>query len=544
MGKIAAAGRDFRHWLVMFPRAVPAAIFLLTSAITGLSVFAIERTESEQHRAQLRQSAEEIGSALERRAAANTSYLRAGAALFATTDHVTPALFGRFVAELRLDSDFRGAESLGWAPLVGRSEAAGQGRVFPTLSDRQPFAVPVTFIEPDTEHNRRVIGFDMYSEPFRRAAMEKARATGRPIASGMVVLVQPGKHGSRGFLIYMPVFAQGPEGRQLRGFVYSPFYAAEFLASAIEARPATGLTVRIYDGAPGPARLLAESSRLHGEGKAAQTRVVIAGRPWTLEVEAARPRPLSTLSLVTLLFGLLVACLLMLLARLLTQQAIEDRAALDWLEEQNAIRNSLTRELNHRLKNTLANVLSIIALTSRRATDMASFIDGLNGRIRALSATHDLLLQSDWGTTPVRALIEAELAPYAYEGGQTVTLSGPEVGLAPGDALSLGLAIHELATNAAKYGALGAPGGTVTVDWHRHSDGLVRIDWSEAGGPGVPAERGRGFGTDLLEKIVAHELGTPVDLRFEPDGVKCSLSVPVREPTEFVIRASRTERPD
>ncbi len=544
MGKVAAAGRDFRHWLVLFPRAVPAAIFLLTSAITALSVFAIERTEAEQHRAQLRQSAEEIGSALERRAAANTSYLRAGAALFATTDHVSQALFGRFVAELRLDSDFRGAEALGWAPLVARDDLPAQGRLFPPLAASQLYALPVTFIEPDTEHNRRAIGFDMFSEPVRRTAMEKAKVTGRPIASGMVLLIQPRKYGARGFLIYMPVFAEGPAGRHLKGFVYSPFYAAEFLASAIETHPAAGLAVRIYDGKPGPARLLAESSRSHGEGKAVRTQVVIAGRAWTLEVEAAKTGGLSTLSLVTLLFGLLVACLLMLLARLLTQQAIEDRAALDWLQEQIAIRNSLTRELNHRLKNTLANVLSIIALTSRRATDMGSFVEGLNGRIRALSATHDLLLNSDWGITPVRAVIEAELAPYAYEGGQAVTLSGPDVGLAPGDALSLGLAIHELATNAAKYGALGAPGGTVTVQWHRAAEGLVRIDWSEAGGPSVPAERGRGFGTDLIEKIVAHELGTPVDLRFEPGGVQCSLTVPVREPAEFVIRASRSERPD
>ncbi|MFV4641069.1 HWE histidine kinase domain-containing protein, partial [Mycobacterium tuberculosis] len=96
------------------------------------------------------------------------------------------------------------------------------------------------------------------------------------------------------------------------------------------------------------------------------------------------------------------------------------------------------------------------ALTRRRSADIDSFVAGLVGRIRALSATHDLLTQSDWGTTPIRAVIAAELAPYVQEGleqsDRAIDIRGPHVELAPNDALSLGLAIHELATNASKYG--------------------------------------------------------------------------------------------
>lgn len=137
---------------------------------------------------------------------------------------------------------------------------------------------------------------------------------------------------------------------------------------------------------------------------------------------------------------------------MLTWQALEDETSLRWFEEQASIRNSLTRELNHRVKNTLASVLSIIALTRRRATNLGEFAHGLDGRIRALSATHDLLTRSDWGTTPVRAVVEAELLPYADASDHEVDIAGPDVELAPNDALSLGLAMHELATNAAKYG--------------------------------------------------------------------------------------------
>jgi two-component sensor histidine kinase len=225
----------------------------------------------------------------------------------------------------------------------------------------------------------------------------------------------------------------------------------------------------------------------------------------------------------------------MLLARLLTRQAVEDEASLAFFEEQNSIRNSLTRELNHRVKNTLASIVSIISLTRRRTDSLDEFADSLEGRVRALSATHDLLTNSEWGTTPLRSVVEVELAPYA--GGDTeVVMDGPDIELAPNDALSLGLAIHELATNAAKYGALSRSGAKVTITWERESDHLARLKWEERGGPEVKAERKRGFGTELIEKIVAHELRHPVDMRFEPEGVSCILRVPLRVSAEFHIR--------
>ncbi len=241
--------------------------------------------------------------------------------------------------------------------------------------------------------------------------------------------------------------------------------------------------------------------------------------------------------MATLIFGLAVASLLMLVSRLLTQQALEDQRSLDWFAEQNSIRNSLTRELNHRVKNTLANILSILALTRRRADDIDEFADGLDGRIRALSATHDLLTNSEWGTTPIASVIAAELAPYADKDQHTLQTSGPDVELAPNDALSLGLAIHELATNASKFGSLSQPGGNVSVTWDQTDDGLARIRWVESGGPPMIEDRERGFGMDLIEKIVAHELRNPVDLEFAPEGVRCTLLVPIREPVNFAIRA-------
>ena len=157
----------------------------------------------------------------------------------------------------------------------------------------------------------------------------------------------------------------------------------------------------------------------------------------------------------------------------------------------------------------------------------------------ALSATHDLLTGLSWDPVPLGSIIAAELAPYTEGRDHVISVSGPDVALAPNDALSLGLAVHELATNASKYGALSVLSGQVTVSWEMVTPDLARVSWQEQGGPSVPQQRRRGFGTDLIEKIVAHELGHDVDLRFEPEGVHCTLVVPVRLPVAFQMRADQ-----
>jgi len=536
--------------MTRFPRAFPLAVFGLIMAVTVLACYGIEKVERRSELTQLRERAGAISSALERRANANASYLRAGAALFATLEESPAVHFRRFVSELRLDSDFRGANGIGWAQRIDPDQAAAFDQLVgseyaqpvqlrPAIAPGQPYAVPVTYLEPDNAENRRALGYNLYADPVLRQAMIEAERTARPSASGKIPLERAGAPTETGFLIFMPVFETEPGGARLRGFVYSAFNARDFLASALLIASRGDLGVRLYDETPGAAHVMAQIDPDHAHGMSATEDVTIADHHWTLEVTSASTPLLSPLSTATLLFGLMVASLLALLARLLTRQAKEDGTRLVWFEEQNAIRDSLTRELNHRVKNTLANVLSIVALTRRRATDLDTFAEGLEGRIRALSATHDLLTRSEWGKTPVRAVIEAELAPYSRELGPTIDLAGPAIDLAPNDALSLGLAIHELATNAAKYGALSVPDGRLTIRWDIDGPKRANLEWIERGGPPVPEQRGRGFGTELIQKIVAHELQHPVELRFDPEGVSCSLVVPVRANQPFEIRRRR-----
>lgn len=545
-----------RRWLVLYPRAIPLLIFIALAAITALSVFSIESNARARERAQMREYAQGVAAALDRSGSGFTSYLRAGAALFASVDEVSPDTFDSFVRALKLNTEYSGAEGIGWIPVLeARDLPAFLTKIRasqPTYPDIYPAPVkgstgrvaPVAMFAPATTVNRRALGYDMYSDPDRAAAMAEAELNLRPAASGRIILLQETSGTAPAFAIYMPVFRMGagtaPE-RPLAGFVYTPFRAREFLDSAIDRAGQNRFGVRLYDGEVSTGHLLVAHSIADAARDTVTQEVTIADRKLMLVIEHADHRVLSPLSMVTLVFGLALASLLMLLARLLTQQALEDQARLAFFEEQHSIRNSLTRELNHRVKNTLANVLSILSLTRRRASGLDDFADSLEGRIRALSATHDLLTVTDWGTTPIRAVIEAELQHFRIALGDAIMLDGPDLELAPNDALSFGLAVHELATNAAKYGALSVPGGKVTIRWQRGEDPAAEtewaeVEWQETGGPRVPGERRRGFGTELIEKVVAHELRQPVTLDFAPTGVRCVLRVPVRRPADFRIR--------
>ena len=552
MDSIVSARVRAQRWYTRYPRSVPLAIFLSVLTIAALSVYGIERLNGERLRSQLRAASADVSAALERRAISHVTYLRAGAMLVSASPRMTPQDFYELASGMADDDENHGLAGITWAPLVSvadvpafqvarRAEGLKGYTVHPwPPAAGRDFVVPVTYVSNKGAGANVAWGFDMASEPERRAAMVAAGRAHRPVATGKVALVRrdPGRNFS-GFLIYMPVYSRAAGGGRLVGFVCSPFNAQGFLESALAIVPARELGVHLYDGAVRPERLLAEVPGERDPDITFTRTLTIAGRPLVLVADARSQGTLSSLSLLTVLFALLVAALLTVLARLVTRHAEEDRASLDWLEEQVSIRNTLTRELNHRVKNTLANVLSIIALTRRRATKLDDFADSLTGRIMALSATHDVLTGLGWGPAPLRAVIAAELAPYTEGRDHVISVSGPEVALAPNDALSLGLAVHELATNASKYGALSVLSGQVDVSWNMITPELARVVWQESGGPPVPQQHRRGFGTDLIEKIVAHELGSGVELCFDPAGVRCTLTVPVRLPAAFRIRATK-----
>lgn len=319
MEKLLAQKKLVPRWYERFPRGVPIGIFGLTMAVTLLSVFAIETAEDRRQAALTAQTAQAVASGLERRSNANAAYLRSSAALFATQQMVEAPLFRTFIRQLHLDGRYVGSDGIGWAMKVRRKDiptvesimrqgGTADFAVAPAPPQDRPFVVPVMFIEPDTVRNRRAIGFDMFSEPVRRAAMKSAERTGQPTASGRVVLQQEGHAAdAAGFLVYMPVFAIDRTGgaRTLRGYVYSPFNAQRFLESSIDVNHLGGAGVRLFDEEAGGPRLMAEIATGNGSGKRVRRAIDIAGHRFILEIEAQATPMLSLMSVMSLLFGLL-----------------------------------------------------------------------------------------------------------------------------------------------------------------------------------------------------------------------------------------------
>jgi PAS domain S-box-containing protein len=193
-------------------------------------------------------------------------------------------------------------------------------------------------------------------------------------------------------------------------------------------------------------------------------------------------------------------------------------------EERRAL---LLAELNHRVKNTLAVVQALALQTARSAPDLPSFVSAFQARLIALGRAHDLLTQADWRGATAEEVVRTEL-----RGEERADLGGcasPAV-LPPVQALALALALHELATNAAKHGALSTPEGRVFVACRTDpADGATLIEWVERGGPTVSGPPVRhGFGLRLLQRGLARQAGMEAELRFEPEGLRCTLRLPVR----------------
>lgn len=186
----------------------------------------------------------------------------------------------------------------------------------------------------------------------------------------------------------------------------------------------------------------------------------------------------------------------------------------------------LLDELNHRVKNTLANVQAIAAQTLRTTPEPAAFRDAFEARLMALSATHNLLTASTWTGADLQEVLLIELEPHGVE---HYRFEGPSVRLSAQEALTFGLVFHELATNAAKYGALSSPEGCVKVRWRvEEGDGQQRLklEWSEHGGPPITqAPAHKGFGSRLIERSVRSDLGGKAEVSFEPGGLVCRIDI-------------------
>ena len=189
----------------------------------------------------------------------------------------------------------------------------------------------------------------------------------------------------------------------------------------------------------------------------------------------------------------------------------------------------LLRELNHRVKNTLAMIQSLARQTLRQKPDPQQFIDAFSGRLRTLSDAHTLLSDRDWSGIGLVELLRSQVEPYLLDSPDQFVMEGDDLRLPPDHALGLGLIIHELASNAVKFGALSRPDGRVTVTWtvSRVGDRRLELVWKESGGPMVMKPAEAGFGTRLIERSLDKVLGSSVKLSFPIEGAEARISLPL-----------------
>ncbi len=192
----------------------------------------------------------------------------------------------------------------------------------------------------------------------------------------------------------------------------------------------------------------------------------------------------------------------------------------------------LVRELHHRVKNTLATVQALVGATGRSSGSFDEFYRSFSKRIGSLAKTHNLLTEDYWQTAPLREIALTELKPFAESRQPRFMLIGPHVELSADLAVPVGMALHELTTNAVRYGALSVPTGYVRVQWSvGEAEGVrkLHLEWSEFGGPPVSEPQHQGFGSTLLQRVLPMQCHAEVEVRYDPDGLRFRMDAPLVE---------------
>lgn len=196
-------------------------------------------------------------------------------------------------------------------------------------------------------------------------------------------------------------------------------------------------------------------------------------------------------------------------------------------EEGEARSDFLMRELDHRVKNMLAIILSIAEITARSNTDISTYKNDFRARLESMARTHNLLAQAQWIGLELRTLVEEEL--YAIAPRQAVTIGGPELSISPVAAQSLAMFLHELTANATKYGALTSDDGAIVIRWEMQpgAGGALILNWQESGGPAVTAPEREGFGGKVINRLFKRQLDAEVQTRWDASGMGLEAKIPL-----------------
>ncbi len=473
-------------------------ILLLLLGATGIASWLLFSDASDKARRQFQEEASAFEGLMVDAMRSYQQVLRAGVAAMNAIPAMTREQWRLFIRDLAVDDFYPGIQGVGYVKRLRYEEidgfVEGQRRAgrpdyrFNPEGKRDDYTA-IVYLEPENWRNSRAIGYDMFSEPRRRAAMERARDTGGPALSRKVALMQEtGEDVQAGTLVYMPVYADGmtpdtAEGRRaaLTGYVYGTFRMGDFIPRVIERNlPGTlqGLHVQIYDGTETTEADLMFDDRMLTHDRLSRLpplareplftnrrTITVAGTDWTIVLQSKtalegmidRSKAWMVLlggTVISLLIAGMVGSLAYARER---YAATEQRLSIEVAERKRAQEQAqlANRELIHRVKNMLAIVTAIASQTARYSSTVDVFNKSFRERLTSLARVHDLLRPDPAHTPDLGSFIREILAPYCHWQGALVA-QGPAIDVTQNQAVLLSLLINELATNATKYGAWSA----------------------------------------------------------------------------------------
>jgi len=541
----------------LFPIVAFIAVALISLTMAGFAYFATQ----EAARIKFEGTADDALSRIESRIDLHLSLLRSTQALFdARNGDITRGEFNAFFTALDIKDHFAGLRGIGFLRLVKTGDEAAverdilhnQGAEHPVYPEtNQPWRAPIVLFEPLDMSNQSIMGFDMYTEPTLRAAIDKAMADDRQHASGLIELGQRTgvTPAFAGFLVFVRLNVEtAPEvinasRSSTAGFLYAAFRASDLFQAALSHAPLLPVNVEVYDGKPDAANLMFRSdappAERIGAKLLARRDIVVAGRPWTVlfrPTSAFDPPSSRAIPVMLGLFGLLLAGAIALVARY-QERAFEAKSLLHEATEKSLLEKDLIlQEMKHRIKNSITRVLAIARQTASQASDVKEFSASFSARLQAMAASQDMLTRSRWQKADLGDLLRIELGQVFGKELPQGVLAGPEVLLDETTTQALGLTFHELATNALKYGEAANASDSTKGSWAlkvrwavegRSRERTLVLYWHETGQQKLEAPAKTGFGTKLIDLNVTRELRGTIKRDFQPDGLKVEIRIPL-----------------
>lgn len=531
--------RPFLPWIV-------GALIFIPSLLLFVSV---QNNKELQHNDHLEEAARRI----EQRISTQVSALYAVRGLYMGSENVTRDEFQSFLQALGIERRAKGALGIGFGLFENKSNWGDASRLikehyqraqrqWPEKENGQ--RVPVVLLEPATRANMAVIGYDMYSNPMRRQAMELALRTNRAAATRPIQLVQKKlQKDQTGFAIYLPLFekSDGISGgqRKLKGFIYAPYLAGELLNTVLNEAPAMLLDARVYSDSVSDKNLLYKNT--DKLANPSEHVIEVAGRKWILQLDD-KNKAVGIAGFsgeILLILGMLFAGASVLLVNIQLKRADVVERLLEQGHHREVEKDLLLREMTHRLKNAIARITSIVRMSAKSPGDKNAFVEGLTDRLHAMGAAQELLVDAKRGAISLEDLLKSELSLIGEFSEDVLVVDGPIVALDHTQGQAIGLIAHELATNAAKYGAF-EQDGKLNVWWTVTEDNgsrIAELNWVEENLKSEPNISTQGFGSRLIKMMAKGQLNGDVQYEIKPNELAVKLQFPVASNTDVKLAA-------